>query len=285
MLMMGARAGMMWLIFASLASCSTRTTNLAGGASGRDAAPADAALHSDGRVPATDGQVPSDAAGPPLTLGDAGVLMCGDHVCACSDGKDNDGDGKIDGFDPECTGPFDDDERTFGTGVPGEDRNAHCLDCAFDGNAGSGDDQCRYPASCLDDGTASGGGSCNSCTPSKACVDNCLDRTPNGCDCFGCCEIQRPTGSVFIQLRDTCSIDTVDDASKCPRCVRSKECVNVCDPCELCPGRDASMLPASCTTGPNVPVYQCTGGKLCGNGLPCDTMEYCELGCCIPIVI
>src|ERR1043165_2945612 len=34
---------------------------------------------------------------------------------ACSDGKDNDGDGKIDYEDPECVGPTDNDEGSFAT--------------------------------------------------------------------------------------------------------------------------------------------------------------------------
>ncbi|HYQ14706.1 MAG TPA: hypothetical protein VEQ58_03080, partial [Polyangiaceae bacterium] len=36
---------------------------------------------------------------------------------ACSNGIDDDGDGLIDGFDPECTGLADDDEGSFATGI------------------------------------------------------------------------------------------------------------------------------------------------------------------------
>ena len=35
----------------------------------------------------------------------------------CSDCIDNDGDGKIDGFDPECAGPNDNREDSFATGL------------------------------------------------------------------------------------------------------------------------------------------------------------------------
>src|SRR5262245_12316464 len=38
----------------------------------------------------------------------------------CSDCFDNDGDGKADGFDPECSGPNDDREDSFATGLPGD---------------------------------------------------------------------------------------------------------------------------------------------------------------------
>src|SRR5262245_3809742 len=38
----------------------------------------------------------------------------------CSDGIDNDGDGKIDYNDPECVGPLDNDEGTYATGIPGD---------------------------------------------------------------------------------------------------------------------------------------------------------------------
>ncbi len=40
---------------------------------------------------------------------------------------DNDGDGLVDGFDPECTGPFDDDEATFATGIPGDNKDPRKL--------------------------------------------------------------------------------------------------------------------------------------------------------------
>src|SRR5690606_33835333 len=47
-------------------------------------------------------------------------VLCGSTPCACSDGQDNDGDGVADGFDSECTGPFDHDEGSFATGIPGD---------------------------------------------------------------------------------------------------------------------------------------------------------------------
>jgi len=61
----------------------------------------------------------------------------------CSDCKDNDGDGKIDGFDIQCTGPLDNDEATFATGIPGDNKDAVMQDCFFDGDSGAGNDGCN----------------------------------------------------------------------------------------------------------------------------------------------
>src|SRR5687767_2487028 len=57
---------------------------------------------------------------------DGSLVPTGDQCdgpCACSDGLDNDDDGAIDVDDPECTGPTDNDEETFGTGIPGDNRD------------------------------------------------------------------------------------------------------------------------------------------------------------------
>ena len=66
----------------------------------------------------------------------------------CSDGIDNDGDGKIDYGDPECVGPLDNDEGTFATGIPGDNVDACKQDCFFDGNSGMGDDGCDWQLKC-----------------------------------------------------------------------------------------------------------------------------------------
>ena len=69
----------------------------------------------------------SDRAGEENLEGSRATHACGDVPCACSDGMDNDGDGLVDGFDPECTGPFDDDEATFATGIPGDNKDPRKL--------------------------------------------------------------------------------------------------------------------------------------------------------------
>src|SRR5690606_34444434 len=67
----------------------------------------------------------------------------------CSDCADNDADGKIDGFDPECSGPADDREDSFATGIPGDNMDATDQDCFFDGNSGAGNDGCNQHVCCL----------------------------------------------------------------------------------------------------------------------------------------
>src|SRR5204862_6504074 len=73
---------------------------------------------------------------------------CKVNPSACTDGKDNDGDGLIDAADPECVGPCDNDEGTFATGIPGDNIDACKQDCFFDGNSGMGDDGCEWNLKC-----------------------------------------------------------------------------------------------------------------------------------------
>src|SRR6187551_3581648 len=66
----------------------------------------------------------------------------------CTDGIDNDGDGKIDYDDPECVGGYDYDESTFAWGIPGDHYDPCKTDCFFDSNSGSGDDNCVWQLKC-----------------------------------------------------------------------------------------------------------------------------------------
>src|SRR4051812_19135884 len=92
------------LSFVCLVFGCTRSTNLATSKGGPDAAvPLDA-----GGSDAAPADASRAETGPVFRFDDAGVVLCGTHACACSDGKDNDDDHLFDGFDPECTGPFDD---------------------------------------------------------------------------------------------------------------------------------------------------------------------------------
>jgi hypothetical protein len=231
----------------------------------------------------------ADAGEPPYHV-DAGVYLCGDKVCACSDGRDNEPvpDSYIDGFDPECTGPYDNDEATFATGE--KEGNPRCIDCFFDGDPTSSNDGCQIPTSCRDEGNNSGAfGMCDGCTPSAECVTNCIDRTPNGCDCFGCCQIEDGSQTRLIQLADTCSMAVLSDESKCPTCFPNMNydeatsggpCFNPCGPCELCPGRTADELDDECLT------YVCEDAEVCGasNEL-CPDRAWCIQGCCAPILL
>jgi hypothetical protein len=238
------------------------------------------------------GGTSSNTGGTTNTFG--GVNAIGDTQC--SDGKDNDGDGVIDGFDPECTGPWDNDEGTFATGIPGDNVDPKWQDCFFDGNSGAGDDGCRYNTGCL---TGDLEPTDKDCKLTAECIKFCAPLTPNGCDCFGCCTVEVNGTAVDIQTASTCSVDKIDDEKACPRCVKAAACENTCGRCELCPGRTVADLPEDCgtTTGAGGagntgaggagtgggPTYTCDGGEqVCGAGLPgCPLSHYCSLGCCI----
>jgi hypothetical protein len=100
-------------------------------------------------------------------------VLCNGHVCQCSDGLDNDMDGLADALDPECVSPFDDDESSFATGIPGDNHGANAMtECFFDGDSGPGNDR------------------------------DCI--VPNGCDCRGCCDfnIDRSGGRERVNIRD-----------------------------------------------------------------------------------
>jgi len=253
------------------------------------------------------------------TVGGAGSI----GSTQCSNGVDDDGDGNSDGFDAECTGPFDNDEGTFATGIPGDNRDPKWQDCFFDGNSGAGDDGCRYSTGCLDGSLEQDD---PKCTLAQSCIDFCARLTPNGCDCFGCCTLQLPDGSTVDALEtSSCSLDKLDDEDACPRCTKSSQCGNTCGECELCPGKTLADLPAKCTPpqgtggasgyggasasggannagngsyggaaaaggapsyGGAPPAYVCDNGEpTCGPGLPeCGSLHYCSFGCCLEIV-
>ncbi len=222
-----------------------------------------------------------------VTVTPGGEVYCGDVLCACNDGIDNDepADGLVDGFDPECTGPYDNDETSFATGIPGDNSDEKWQDCFFDGNSGAGDDGCRYHSGCL---TGDLEPTDPSCQVTEACVEFCAPRVSNGCDCFGCCEVQSGDASVFIRIGESCSLENIDDEAACPRCEQSTQCVNTCGECELCPGKTEDDLPASCsnsgTGGGSGGGYTCEGGvAVCETSSDCAG-GYCQLGCCVPIV-
>jgi hypothetical protein len=218
---------------------------------------------------------------------------------ACNNGVDDDDDGLIDGFDPECVGPADDVEDSFATGIPGDNRDPKWQDCFFDGNSGAGDDRCRYATGCL---TGDLPPTDADCILAQSCIDFCAPLTQNGCDCFGCCTVQLDNGtSIEVTQSATCSLANLDDTQACPRCTKSTQCDNECGECELCVGKTIEALPDHCNDSPGgagggpstggsggmgtppPPGYTCNEGQqVCGNGLPsCPSSQYCSLGCCI----
>src|SRR5947207_1649807 len=79
------------------------------------------------------------------TGGTAGCVIkhCQSHVFECGDCVDNDGDGLIDDQDPDCLGPCDNSENNYYGNIPGQAGPACTVDCYFDQDSGSGNDDCH----------------------------------------------------------------------------------------------------------------------------------------------
>jgi len=240
--------------------------------------------------------IPAIDAGPcvPVTCG-------GSTPFACGNCQDDDGDGWLDASDPECLGPCDDSELELFTGVESSVTGSCRSDCYFDRNAGSGDDGCSWSYRC-DPGSVApaypptGNAMCGydstlaACAPGSSALDacraGCLPLTPNGCDCFGCCEL--PAGSNnFIWLGSPqigalhCELASSADPDACRPCTPEPGCQNPCEECELCIGKPD--LPAGCASA---------GGPACGEGVRscdprtgtgCGDIQYCITGCCVPL--
>jgi len=216
---------------------------------------------------------------------------CQPSNAQCNNCEDDDGDGFVDGFDPECTGPLDDREDSFETGIPGDNVDSKVQDCFFDGNSGGGDDKCAYHTCCLLVGE------CPpelqppkfdpaDCVVSDECRNNCQPLTPPGCDCFGCCTICNDAGCFDVltnpAVAPDCTASVVDDESKCPRCMKAADCGGSdCTEfeCVLCPGQTVEDLPPECD------ATECPGGLTpCTSNGDCTTQEFCQTGCCVRII-
>lgn len=143
---------------------------------------------------------------------------------------------------------------------------------------------------------------------SAACLNFCKPLTPNGCDCFGCCNL--PAGSnQFVWLgsevdgQGSCTKADVNNPDKCRPCTPVAGCMNTCERCELCLGKET--LPADCSpqppdggsagaagtagTGGTGGTGTCAqicpaGAQKCGNGCAaCAPGYFCLTGCCIPV--
>jgi hypothetical protein len=211
----------------------------------------------------------------------------------CNNCIDDDGDGLIDGADPHCTGPLDDREDSFATGIPGDNVDAVKQDCFFDGNSGHGDDGCDLHICCLLDQCPPELSSPpffpDRCSVTQACIDNCAPLSPPGCDCFGCCTICDPeTNDCYDVLTHPavapdCALGVISDPDKCPRCVKNAECNGGgCEPdgCILCPGQTEEDLPPECND-----MNQCPGGRTpCSTSADCADNQYCSSRCCLAVV-
>jgi hypothetical protein len=293
-IMLAATVGPVWVVACGGSTDNVGTDDPATGGTGNSGGSAASAGMSNGEAgegSSTGGSTnvggSSGSGGSSATGGTGGSMTLSPGVC--SNGEDDDNDGFIDGFDPECTGEADNDEGTFATGIPGDNRDPNWQDCFFDGNSGAGDDGCRYHTDCLYGELAADD---EDCTLTDACVDFCAQRTPNGCDCFGCCTVTTDAGvDVDVLTAVTCSLSNIDDEEACPRCTKSDECGNTCGRCELCLGKTPEDLPEDCTPDeppppdagePPPPDYTCDGGTVCTLELPCTAGFYCQQGCCMP---
>jgi hypothetical protein len=233
--------------------------------------------------------------------GRGGAPVCVKTACRgkeyqCGNCDDDDGDGLVDALDPDCLGPCDNDELGLSTGLNGNQSAACRQDCYFDGDNGAGNDKCEWslacdPLSVAPDYPPSGEARCKygssmgvdcaglDAVQSQTCLDTCLPLVPNGCDCFGCCELPGGSGQFhFIGVgsgAEGCQRDNLDDPLACPPCTQVKSCLNACDKCETC----VDKLPdADCDPGSACP----DGAAECGEDTACGLREYCVTGCCRP---
>jgi hypothetical protein len=254
-----------------------------------------------------------EAGAPPIEPPDASTAVCNDAACGnmgvleCGNCDDDDGDGVVDAADPECLGPCDNDEAELMSGMtPGGVASCNA-DCYFDLNAGRGDDGCRWRLDCdplsveANDYAPTGRAMCafsetTNCSLSdnqqSACQDSCRPLTPNGCDCFGCCEIPFASGHFVWLGSDSlaagdCNPNLLDGPLSCAPCTPVDVCSNPCGECELCVGKTAEDLPPICGTGGGVVLPACEGGQQpCdpARGFNCSSrLEYCITGCCAPV--
>jgi hypothetical protein len=234
----------------------------------------------------------------------------------CANCMDDDSDTRIDGYDPQCSGPLDNDEGSFATGIPGDNKDAINQDCFFDGNSGAGNDGCNQHVCCLlgattkaecaaalvgivnnaqSEGNKYDVTKCfaplgSAVVPDK-CKMVCGSYTPPGCDCFGCCTIcdpLNPTQCFDIAINPAtspnCTQQTIADPNLCKRCTKAADCGNVTcggTSCILCPGQDPSTLPPGCNGTTVCPEPQVA----CDSMGACPAGTYCQTGCCIGIIL
>ncbi|MEQ8458535.1 MAG: hypothetical protein RLO52_07270 [Sandaracinaceae bacterium] len=276
------------------------------GSTGMDAEVSDGSTGLDGSTGddgslGMDGTVPADG-------GPVGCVRadCGEQSYQCGNCIDDDGDGLVDSRDPDCVGACDNNEGGYDLGIPGGEVGLCTRDCYYDTNQGRG--ECLWDIQC--DSTLDMHQSCRPAGPpqcpmpqSDTCVDTCAPLVPNGCDCFGCCELPSGSGS-FVWLGSnvggvpSCTFDDISDPTRCFPCVPyggvagDDPCYNPCGRCELCLGRDPATIPADCfpdadagplPDGGAPPPPTCDDGRQACDlpGFPpCPDGYYCLTGCC-----
>jgi len=236
-------------------------------------------------------------------VGPDAIVGCVPGTTQCTNCKDDDGDGLVDWMDPDCTGPLDNDESSFATGIPGDNIDPCKQDCWFDGNSGSGDDGCLFDLRCYpgykdpkcpyDEKMAADPKKCPA--PTAKCIEKCKPLTPKGCDCAGCCDVYDAAGVVHtVKLVSTCTSGSLSDPAKCPVCTKIADCSTPCGKCDTCLGK--LTLPPECyppgdagtdtrspsDAPPPPPPTACPAGLLtCSVSTPCPAGQYCLTGCCV----
>jgi hypothetical protein len=232
--------------------------------------------------------------------GECQITTCQGKVYQCGDCEDNDGDGLIDTADPNCWGPCDNNEEGWKGEIPGQQNNSTCnkMDCYFDQDGGSGNDDCYWshtcdplePMGCTLDSSYNVPGSVGDCddifnTQSDVCHEQCGPLVPNGCDCFGCCQIHvgGEVHTVYIGTEDdggngTCNVESAGDPEKCQPCTQVEGCFNPCNPddCQICIGQ--TEVPEGCDEAKCPDGIQSCDPQL--NSSDCPAGMSCITGCC-----
>jgi hypothetical protein len=259
-----------------------------------------------------DGSTPEDSGVPGCFFkpcvgqnGKQTIYQCGDCI-------DNDGDGFIDDADPNCLGACDNNEAGLELLLSGSPLSGCKRDCYYDFNSGAGNDNCHWALqcdpktpvrSCCDPNrteleTCGAARNRVNCTDPQiqdpVCHEICMPMVPNGCDCFGCCDIRTtatPEAEHWVYLGSfsedasgtkvgTCNIEAAKagDNEACRLCTPQENCVKGCGECQLCLGK--TELPDHC----NDPEERCPGGEQ-ACGLPgdpsCPLFHFCLTGCCV----
>jgi hypothetical protein len=225
---------------------------------------------------------------------------CNGQIYQCGNCIDDDGDCDVDNHDSDCWGPCDNNESGWSGEVPGQQNQSECnvMDCYFDQNSGTGNDNCYWshtcdplePSGCTYNPNYNIPGPPPTCgvlqmVQSDVCLDVCAPLVPNGCDCFGCCEVHVAGNvhTVYLGTQDaggngSCNINVVDDPVLCNPCTQVQACINTCEMCELCIGQQ--QLPPECLDGQECPP----GLQGCGlpGQAPCPMGQACVTGCCVP---
>ena len=257
------------------------------------------------------------------------VVACQGHVYQCGDCIDNDSDGGVDYRDANCLGPCDNNESGYNMEIPGGNNHACAQDCYYDQDGGAGNDQCEWDHRCdplqPEEATdcAYKEDHCPACScegwydaQPQNCLDFCGPLTPNGCDCFGCCQLD-DTGDWRFLGSTGCAMDNIE---ACDHCTPVASCLNTCGRCEICLGK--TTIPDDCYTGWDTDTgggggggddtdnttdtddggntdtsggdntdtgndnYRCAPGiQPCGLEMdqPCPGGFYCITGCCQPM--